>query len=73
VNVFLREGDNIYYTYYTSARGTESLGFTWGMLDLTPYGRQESWEDSPPGVPQSKPYAWWRRHDEYESQPSHAV
>jgi predicted dithiol-disulfide oxidoreductase (DUF899 family) len=67
VNVFLREADSIFYTYYTSSRGTETLGSTWGLLDLTPFGRQETWEDSPPGRPQSAPYTWWRRHDEYGS------
>lgn len=65
VNVFLLDGDNIYYTYYTSARGTETLGSTWGLLDITPFGRQEDWEDSPAGWPQTPPYQWWRRHDEY--------
>ena len=65
VNVFLRDGDGIFYTYYTSARGTETLGSTWGLLDLTPFGRQENWEDSPEGVSQTPPYEWWRRHDEY--------
>jgi predicted dithiol-disulfide oxidoreductase (DUF899 family) len=38
----------------------------WTFLDLTPLGRQENWEDSPAGYPQTKPYEWWRRHDEYE-------
>lgn len=35
------------------------------LLDLTPYGRQEDWEDSPDGRPQTPPYRWWRLHDEY--------
>jgi predicted dithiol-disulfide oxidoreductase (DUF899 family) len=65
VNVFYRDGHTVYYSYYTSARGTEALGSTWGLLDLTPFGRQERWEDSPRGYPQSEPYQWWRRHDEY--------
>lgn len=65
VNVFLLDGEDIYYTYYTSARGTETLGSTWGLLDITPFGRQEDWEDSPAGWPQTPPYQWWRRHDEY--------
>ena len=67
VNIFLREGDDIYYTYYTSRRGTEVVGATWGLLDMTPFGRQEEWEDSPAGTPQTPPYQWWRRHDEYET------
>jgi predicted dithiol-disulfide oxidoreductase (DUF899 family) len=38
--------------------------FAFTFLDLTPLGRQENWEDSPPGRPQGEPYQWWRRHDE---------
>jgi predicted dithiol-disulfide oxidoreductase (DUF899 family) len=73
VNVFLRQGDQIYYTYYTSQRGTEVIGATWGLLDMTPFGRQENWEDSPAGTPQSPPYQWWRRHDEYGKPPRHGA
>jgi predicted dithiol-disulfide oxidoreductase (DUF899 family) len=67
LSVFLRDGDNIYQTYFTTARGIEYLGSNWTYVDLTPFGRQESWEDSPAGWPQSPPYAWWRRHDEYDA------
>ena len=48
-------------------RGTEKLGSVWSFLDITPFGRQEAWEDSPAGTPQGDPYVWWRRHDEYET------
>jgi predicted dithiol-disulfide oxidoreductase (DUF899 family) len=65
-SVFLRDGDKVYRTYFTTQRGCELLGTTFGFLDITPFGRQETWEDSPTDWPQSKPYAWWRRHDEYE-------
>jgi predicted dithiol-disulfide oxidoreductase (DUF899 family) len=65
LSVFLRNGDNVFRTYFTSGRGVEALGSTWTFLDLTPFGRQENWEDSPAGRPQSPPYEWWRRHDEY--------
>ncbi len=65
LSVFLREGDSVFRTYFTTRRGVEALGSTWTFLDLTPLGRQESWEDSPPGWPQTPPYQWWRRHDEY--------
>ncbi len=65
LSVFLRDGDNIYRTYFTTRRGAERLGSVWTLLDLAPYGRQESWEDSPEGWPQTPPYEWWRRHDEY--------
>ncbi|WP_274426519.1 DUF899 domain-containing protein [Chelativorans sp. YIM 93263] len=68
LNVFLRDGQDIYRTYFTTGRGVEALGSTWTFLDLTPLGRQESWEDSPPGWPQSAPYQWWRLHDEYAAQ-----
>ena len=66
LSVFLRDGDNVYGTYYTDGRGVEALGSTWTFLDLTPLGRQEVWEDSPQGWPQTPPYEWWHRHDEYE-------
>ena len=65
MSVFIREGDEIYRTYFTQHRGVETLGPVWSLLDLTPLGRQEEWEDSPEGYPQTKPYTWWRRHDEY--------
>jgi predicted dithiol-disulfide oxidoreductase (DUF899 family) len=63
---FLRDGDSVYRTYFTSGRGVEALGSVWTFLDLTPLGRQEDWEDTPAGRPQTPPYQWWRRHDEYE-------
>ena len=65
LSVFLRDGDNVYRTYFTSGRGVEALGSAWTFLDLTPLGRQEEWEDSPAGWPQTPPYEWWRRHDQY--------
>ncbi len=65
LSVFLRDGGKIYRTYFTTARGVEALGSVWTFLDLTPFGRQETWEDSPEGYPQTKPYTWWRLHDEY--------
>jgi predicted dithiol-disulfide oxidoreductase (DUF899 family) len=66
LSVFLRDGDRIYRSYFTSGRGVEALGSNWTFLDLTPLGRQEDWEDSPDGYPQTPRYEWWRRHDEYE-------
>jgi predicted dithiol-disulfide oxidoreductase (DUF899 family) len=66
LSVFLRDGSKIYRTYFTTGRGVEALGPVWTFLDLTPLGRQEEWEDSPEGYPQTPPYQWWRRHDEYE-------
>lgn len=69
LNVFLHEAGSIYRTYFTTGRGVETLGTAWTMLDLTPFGRQESWEQAPPGTPQSPPYAWWRLNDEYQDTP----
>jgi predicted dithiol-disulfide oxidoreductase (DUF899 family) len=66
LSVFLRDGGDVYRTYFTSERGVEALGSVWTFLDLTPLGRQETWEDSPEGYPQTPPYEWWRRHDEYD-------
>jgi len=65
LSVFLRDGSDVFRTYFTAQRGTEALGNVWGFLEATPYGRQETWEDSPAGWPQTPPYQWWRRHDEY--------
>ncbi len=65
VSVFLRDGDDVYRTYFTEARGVEHLGSHLTYLDLTPYGRQEAWEDSPAGWPQDPADAWHRRHDDY--------
>jgi predicted dithiol-disulfide oxidoreductase (DUF899 family) len=71
-NVFLRDGDDVYRTYFVNHRGDEALGSTWSYLDLTALGRQEEWEDSPDGYPQTPAYRWWRRHDEYEVGTAHA-
>jgi predicted dithiol-disulfide oxidoreductase (DUF899 family) len=65
-NVFIHEGDRIFRTYYLNNRGDEKMGGTWSYLDITALGRQENWEDSPQGRPQSAPYEWWNWHDEYD-------
>jgi predicted dithiol-disulfide oxidoreductase (DUF899 family) len=68
VNVFIRDDKNcVYRTYFTTARGSELFDTHFRLLDLTPYGRQETWEDSPEGWPQTPPYEWWRLHDEYDT------
>lgn len=67
LSAFLRDGDSVFRTYFTNGRGVEQLGSVWTFLDRMPFGRQETWEDSPKGWPQSPPYEWWRRHDEYGS------
>lgn len=65
LDVYLRDGDRVFLTYWTRSRGVEALGSVWTFLDLTPMGRQEEWEDTPEGRPQGPPYRWWRYHDEY--------
>jgi predicted dithiol-disulfide oxidoreductase (DUF899 family) len=64
-NAFIRDGDQIFRTYFIEARGDEHMGSTWSYLDITALGRQEEWEDSPDGYPQTPPYQWWHLHDEY--------
>jgi predicted dithiol-disulfide oxidoreductase (DUF899 family) len=66
-NAFFRDDDDrIFRTYFVNNRGDELMGGTWAYLDITALGRQEEWEDSPEGYPQTAPYHWWRRHDEYD-------
>ena len=64
-NAFLRDGDNVFRTYFINNRGDEAMGTVWNYLDMTALGRQEEWEDSPEGYPQTAPYKWWNWHDEY--------
>jgi predicted dithiol-disulfide oxidoreductase (DUF899 family) len=64
-NVFFRNGDRVFRTYFINNRGDEAMGTTWSYLDLTPLGRQEVWEDSPAGYPQTQTYKWWNWHDSY--------
>jgi predicted dithiol-disulfide oxidoreductase (DUF899 family) len=65
-NAFIRDGERVFRTYLINARGDEALGGTWAYLDMTALGRQEEWEDSPEGYPQTKPYEWWNWHDAYD-------
>jgi len=64
-NAFIHDGDRVYRTYFINNRGDEAMGTTWSYLDMTALGRQELWEDSPEGYPQTAPYEWWSWHDEY--------
>ncbi len=59
VNVFLRDGDTVHRTWHTTGRGTEQLSYTFALIDLLPYGRQEVWQDSPEGWPQGPTYSRW--------------
>ena len=67
INIFIKdENQKIYRTYFTSGRGGEVFDVNLRLLDLTPYGRQETWEDSPKGFPQtSEAGRWWRLHNGY--------
>jgi predicted dithiol-disulfide oxidoreductase (DUF899 family) len=56
LSAFLRDGDDVFRTYNTTSRGVDRLVFTNSVLDLTVFGRQEDWEDSPPGWPQQPTY-----------------
>jgi predicted dithiol-disulfide oxidoreductase (DUF899 family) len=69
---YLRQGSNVFETYWTTGRGAEVMDNSYDLLDLTVYGRQEKWEDSPPGWPQrfegkhsfridGRPTAQWSR------------
>ena len=67
-NAFIRDDDgHVYRTYFMTGRGDEVFVNTWNFLDMTALGRQEDWEDSPEGYPQTPPYDWWRWHDVYGS------
>ena len=63
ISVFLRDGDDVFRTYFTTGRGGDLQVGTLRYLDLTPLGRQEAWEESSPGT--DGPSSWWRLHDEY--------
>jgi predicted dithiol-disulfide oxidoreductase (DUF899 family) len=70
---YLRDGDRVFETYWNSGRSTEAMAPAYGLLDMTVYGRQEIWEDSPPSWPQpfatageqfrtnGRPSAQWER------------
>jgi predicted dithiol-disulfide oxidoreductase (DUF899 family) len=69
-NAFIRDGKRVFRTYSTNGgRGDEQMGSTWNYLDITALGRQESWEDSPEGYPQTPPYDWWVWHDDRVKDP----
>jgi predicted dithiol-disulfide oxidoreductase (DUF899 family) len=56
LSVFFNLGEEVYHTYSVYARGTEMLTDAYGLLDATPYGRQQDFEDSPRGWPQEATY-----------------
>ncbi|TWP52191.1 DUF899 domain-containing protein [Lentzea tibetensis] len=65
LSVLLRDGDEVFRTYFTSGRGVDRLRTDFNLLDLTPYGRQEEWEDSPEGWPQEPTWSRVKLRDEY--------
>ena len=65
-NAFIRLGDRVFRNYFVNSRGDEAMVGTRAYLDITALGRQEDWEDSPEGYPQTPPYTWWRWHDSYD-------
>jgi predicted dithiol-disulfide oxidoreductase (DUF899 family) len=64
-NAFIREGEKVFRTYLVNSRGDDAMGSTWAYLDITALGRQEEWEDSPEGYPQTPPYGCGNYHDGY--------
>jgi predicted dithiol-disulfide oxidoreductase (DUF899 family) len=67
-NAFLRDDeDRVFRTYFVDKRGDEAMGSYYSYLDITALGRQETWEDSPAGYPQTEPYVWINLHDEYDA------
>ena len=50
---YLRDGDRVFLTYSTTGRGNEPADGSLGLLDMTPYGRREAWEDDPEGWPEA--------------------
>ncbi|MCO1654108.1 DUF899 domain-containing protein [Pseudonocardia humida] len=65
LNVFVRDGDRVFRTYHTDGRGSEPFTNSWALLDLTPNGRQEDWQDVPAGRPQGERYQWWPEPERY--------
>jgi len=65
INVFLRQGGKAYRAYFINGPELQSIGSVWSLLELTPFGLQETGEESPPGWPQGEPRSWYRLHDEY--------
>jgi predicted dithiol-disulfide oxidoreductase (DUF899 family) len=64
-NAFIHDGGRVFRTYFINSRGDEAMGSVWSYLDMTALGRQELWEDSPEGYPQSRPYKWWNWNESY--------
>jgi predicted dithiol-disulfide oxidoreductase (DUF899 family) len=61
VACYLRDGDRVFLTYATTGRGTEAANAVFALLDMTPYGRGETWEDTPDGWPEGRGACWYWR------------
>ena len=66
INVFLHHDGKVYRTYFLNGPELEAVGPVWSLLELTPFGRQETTEESPAGWPQGEPRSWYQLHDEYD-------
>ena len=69
---YLRYGDRVFETYWTNYRGVEAMDYSFALMDLTVYGRQEQWEDSPAGWP-IRPIAPRERTGAHERTPHRPV
>ena len=63
ITCYLRDGDRAFLTYHTTGRGNEPAGGSFGLLDMTPYGRGEAWEDKPEGWPEGRHSCWYWASD----------
>ncbi|WCO67218.1 DUF899 family protein [Iamia majanohamensis] len=73
LNVFLRDGDDVYRTYFLQhGPMVQAIGSVWSLAALTPYGGQLEGEDVPEGWPQAPMSFWYRRHDEFDEPPPSA-
>ena len=63
ITCFLRDGDRVFLTYRTTGRGNEPAAGVFGLLDMTPYGRGEAWQDMPDGWPEGRDSCWYRAID----------
>jgi predicted dithiol-disulfide oxidoreductase (DUF899 family) len=63
LSAFLRDGDRVFLTYTTTGRGNEAFSPSFALLDRTPYGRGEAWEENPAGWPEGREPCWYWRTD----------
>jgi predicted dithiol-disulfide oxidoreductase (DUF899 family) len=63
ITSYLRDGSRVFLTYDTTGRGNEPVNGSFGLLDMTPYGRGEAWQDNPEGWPSGKASCWYWRSD----------